>query len=401
MSYKILVSAGEVSGDQHLARVVRDLRSAIPGCQVRGMAGKSCREAGVEVDVDCYRAGAGMGFFELFRSGGKILSSFRTLKDLLVSWKPDLLIVVDYPDFNLRLAKVAKRLGVKVLYFIPPKVWAWRSSRVRTIRRVVDQIAAIFPFERNFYEKHGYSQVTYVGNPLADLQAPPAEAQPRDNSILLLPGSRRFEVERMLVPMLRACEILQRRGSVLKPVVLLAPNISVDWVKSVIGDRVASQLLEQVRWSFEEPLTEMRRARVGVLKSGTCNLEGAIAGLPFVCVYSGTWFAKIVIKTFVNLKEYSPVNIVRSQTVREVMQVRLSPDDVVTALEPIMVDGPVRSQVIDRLRQVAQSLSPADSEGSGAHADSSVSKRVVRCIMQMLGASHAACCKAAQGAGDV
>ncbi len=401
MTYRILVSAGEVSGDQHLARVVRELNSTIPGCQVRGMAGKSCREVGVVVDVDCYRTGAGMGFFELFRSGGKILSSFRTLKELLLSWKPDLLIVVDYPDFNLRLAKVAKRLGVKVLYFIPPKVWAWRSGRVRTISRVIDQIAAIFPFEKTFYEKHGYSKVIYVGHPLADVQAPVAEDQVRDNSILLLPGSRRFEVERMLVPMLKACEILQQRAPGLRPVVLLAPNISVDWVKSVVGDSVSAQLLDQVRWSFEQPLTEMLRARVGVLKSGTCNLEGAIAGLPFLCVYSGTMFAKIVIKTFVALKEYSPVNIVRPHTVQEVMQVRLRPDDVVSALEPILVDGPARSRVIDSLRQVALSLSAADSDASKTYAESSVSKRVVRCIIEMINVKQVACCRAAQGAGDV
>jgi lipid-A-disaccharide synthase len=385
MSYRILVSAGEVSGDQHLARVVKELHVLAPGCEVRGMAGKSCQEAGVTLDVDCYRASAGMGFFELFRSGGKVLSSFKTLKGLLSSWKPDLLIVVDYPDFNLRLAKVAKRCGVKVLYFIPPKVWAWRSGRVRTIEQVVDRIAAIFPFEKDFYAKHGYTQVTYVGHPLADHVRDANSGASRDNSILLLPGSRRFEVERMLVPMLQACELLRRSHTNLTPVVLVAPNVAISWVKSLVAGHVHPELLAAVRWTSEEPLSEMRRARVAVLKSGTCNLEGAIAGVPFVSVYSGTRFAKFVVKNFVSLKEYSPVNIIRPHTVSEVMQVHLSVADVVSAVEPILVDGNARNEVMDNLRSVALSLAAADMQDSMPGINASVSQRAARCALRMIG----------------
>jgi lipid-A-disaccharide synthase len=401
MSYRILVSAGEVSGDQHLARVVKELRSLAPGCEVRGMAGKSCQEAGVTLDVDCYRASAGMGFFELFRSGGKVLSSFKTLKGLLSSWKPDLLIVVDYPDFNLRLAKVAKRYGVKVLYFIPPKVWAWRSGRVRTIKQVVDRIAAIFPFEKDFYAKHGYMQVTYVGHPLADQVCDSNAGPSRDNSILLLPGSRRFEVERMLVPMLQACELLRRIHTDLIPVVLVAPNVEVSWVKSLVAGHVRPELLAAVRWTSEDPLSEMRRARVAVLKSGTCNLEGAIAGVPFVSVYSGTRFAKFVVDTFVSLKEYSPVNIIRPHTVTEVMQVQLSVADVVSAVEPILLDGNARNQMIDNLRSVALSLASADMQESVSEINASVSQRTARCALRMMGRDDGVVCKAGQGAGDV
>jgi lipid-A-disaccharide synthase len=200
VTIKILLSAGEVSGDQHLARVARAIKASAPNAEIRGMAGKLCEDAGVKIDVDCYRTGAGMGFFELFRSGGKILSSFKTLSNLIKEWRPDLLILVDYPDFNLRLAKVAKRHGVKVLYFIPPKVWAWRSGRVKKISRFVDRVAAIFPFESDFYSKHGYERVTYVGHPLGE-RAKEVElnSSSQTQELLLLPGSRRFEVERLLV----------------------------------------------------------------------------------------------------------------------------------------------------------------------------------------------------------
>lgn len=399
VAIKILISAGEVSGDQHLARVIRAIKAHSPGAQIRGMAGELCAEAGAQIDIDCYQAGAGMGFLELFRSGGKVLSSFRRLSGLCASWKPDLLIVVDYPDFNLRLARVAKRHGVKVLYFIPPKVWAWRSGRVRAIRRWVDQIAAIFPFEPEFYARRGFSRVTYVGHPLSERiegAAPPVE---RSNSILLLPGSRKFEVERLLVPMLKACEILRRRHPDLQPVVLLAPNISPLWIQELVGERVSKDLMQAVEWSHEDALAAMYRARVGVLKSGTCNLEGAIAGLPFVCVYSGTLLAKVIVSTFVALREYSPVNIIRANTVKELIQTALSPEDVVREVERLLDDGDARRTVVEGLGIVRQSLCASDSSAPLEWRSSSVSERVAQCAFELVHEGGACCVGPGMSAG--
>lgn len=384
VAIKILISAGEVSGDQHLARVVRAIKARAPTAEIRGMAGKLSAEAGAQLDVDCYRAGAGMGFFELFRSGEKILSSFRTLTGLCRSWKPDLLIVVDYPDFNLRLAKVAKRHGIKVLYFIPPKVWAWRRSRIGVMRRCVDQIAAIFPFEPEFYARHGFVNVRYVGHPLSERVTGSPLSGSRANTILLLPGSRKFEVERLLTPMLQACEVLCRRHTGLRPVVVLAPNISVEWVRGLLGTRVSQEILDRVEWSHEDALSAMYRARVGVLKSGTCNLEGAIAELPFVCVYSGTLLAKVIVSTFVALREYSPVNIIRAHTVKELMQTRLSPDDVVREVEPLLVDSDRRRAMIEGLVAVRQSLCESDQDASMAWRTSCVSERVAQCVFELV-----------------
>ncbi len=381
---KILISAGEVSGDQHLARVVRAIKAREPDSQIRGMAGRFCQEAGAQLDIDCYRAGAGMGFFELFRSGGTIISSFKAISGLCKSWQPDLLILVDYPDFNLRLARVAKRCGIRVLYFIPPKVWAWRSGRVRSIRRYVDQVAAIFPFEPTFYARHGFSRVRFVGHPLSERVNQSSVCSERANTIVFLPGSRKFEVERLLIPMLKAFSTLKQRNSELRPVVVLAPNIDVRWVKGLIGDHVPEQLLDLVEWSKEDALSAMYRARVGVLKSGTCNLEGAIAGLPFVCVYSGTVLAKVIISIFVALQEYSPVNIIRANTVKELMQTTLSPDDVVREIESILNDGEARRAMIQGLGEVARSLCESD---HGTPTDSgrcSVSERVAQMACEMI-----------------
>jgi lipid-A-disaccharide synthase len=395
MSLRVLISAGEVSGDQHLARVVAALKSLKPDCEVRGMAGQECREAGAALDVDCYRAGAGMGFLELFRSGGKILSSFRTLCGVIRDWKPDLLILVDYPDFNLRLAKVAKSTGVKVLYFIPPKVWAWRSGRIKKIKRLVDRVAAIFPFEPAFYARNGFSNVTYVGHPLAEAIDSKTPHSVREENVLLLPGSRRFEVERLLVPMLQAFEILKASHPKLRPIVLLAPNIEPAWVRSLIGDKVSQEVFDLVEWSHDQPLAVMQRAKVGVLKSGTCNLEGAIAGLPFVCVYSGTLLAKVIVSVFVALKEFSPVNIIKPHTVSELMQVRLSPLDVVREIEPLLENSERRTKMEQDLLSVREALRGNASEHW------TVSQRVARCVLEMCGGSQSESKGVGQGVQNV
>jgi lipid-A-disaccharide synthase len=386
---KILISAGEVSGDQHLARVVRAIKAEAPDCQIRGMAGRLCREAGAQIDVDCYRAGAGMGFLELFRSGGKILSSFKALSKLCGEWRPDLLILVDYPDFNLRLARVAKRYGIKVLYYIPPKVWAWRSGRVRAVRRYVDRIAAIFPFEPDFYARRGFFTVNYVGHPLSERVGDSNTERERTDTILFLPGSRKFEVELLLVPMLQAFEILRRRHTELRPVVVLAPNIDVAWVKGLIKDRIPAEVLELVSWSHDDALSGMYRAKVGVLKSGTCNLEGAIAGLPFVSVYSGTLLAKVIVSMFVSLREYSPVNIIRANTVRELMRTELSPDDVAREVDLLLSNREARLTMVEGLAQVRRALCEPAANAPVEWGRRTVSERVAQLAFEMIAGEEA------------
>jgi lipid A disaccharide synthetase len=191
--------------------------------------------------------------------------------------------------------------------------------------------------------------------------------------------------------MLKAYQCLRERISDLRAVVVLAPSIDPDWVKGVIGDRVPLELINSIEWSRGDAVEQMLRARVGVLKSGTCNLEGAIAGLPFVCVYSGTLFAKIVIAALVALKEYSPVNIIRSNTVKELMRTYLSPQDVVAELEPLLINREdswnLMSKNLATVRRMlcepsVDLLSDSRLEGWERL---SVSQRVARCILGELG----------------
>ncbi len=376
MSLRVLVSAGEVSGDQHLARVVRALRHARPDVELRGMAGADSAAAGVSLDVDCYRAGAAMGFIEVARSASSIIRSFRTMVGLLKSWQPDVLLLVDYPDFNLRLAKKARRLGVKVFYFIPPKVWAWRRGRVKTIASCVDRIAAIFPFEPEFYRQHGFANVDFVGHPLSELIQTVSPTEPRDNALLLLPGSRKHEVEKILLPMVKAYVRLQAEVPDLVARVLVAPNLDIEWISSLVRPVVAPDIYRRIEWIRGDTLHLMQRARIAVLKSGTCNLEGAIAGVPFVCVYSGSLVAKLIVSSLVPLKEYSPVNIIRSGTVTELMQLNLSDLDIANELEKLIETEGGWAEAQRRLLAVRDSLKSGDGRA--------VSERVASMLLSLV-----------------
>ena len=375
MSLRVVVSAGEVSGDKHLARVIPYLKSKSSGCEVKGMAGRECAAAGVELLVDCYKSGATMGFGDVLKSAGKIYNSYRTMSKLIREWKPDIVVLVDYPDFNMRLAKVAREVGSKILYFIPPKVWAWRSGRVEKMKLYVDRIAAIFPFEPAFYQARGYDQVTYVGHPLGDLIAEVPEE--REQSLLMLPGSRRSEVERILPPMLRVFERLLERKPQLRGRVVVAPNMSAEWLLELARGCVREATVNAIEWTQGDSLTEMRRAQAGILKSGTCNLEGAVAGLPFVSVYSGSNISKVIASALVPLTEYSPVNIMRSKTVKEVFGVTIDEAALEQEVFSLLEAGEVRSDMVKGLAEVRKSLTVP----SGALGGSSVPERVAQLIV--------------------
>ena len=354
MSLRVVVSAGEVSGDRHLARVVSVLRSRIPDVEIRGMAGAECAAAGVDLLVDGYRTGGTMGFGDVLRSAGKIFSSFSTMSRLIKEWKPDVLVLVDYPDFNMRLAKVARAAGVRVLYYIPPKVWAWRAGRVEKIKRYVDRVAAIFPFEPAFFEKRGYGNVTYVGHPLGDRVESLTDL--RDQSLLMLPGSRRSEVERILPPMLRVFERLAVNRSALTGRVVVAPNMSIEWLEELSRGVLKQESLSRISWIKGDSLEEMKKAGAGILKSGTCNLEGAVAGLPFVSVYSGSNLSKVIVSALVRLKEYSPVNILRPGTVQEVFGVTIDEAELERHVGALLDNGSSRDEVLKALGEVRESL---------------------------------------------
>jgi lipid-A-disaccharide synthase len=383
MAYRIAVSAGEVSGDQHLAELVHALLKILPGVELRGMAGRKAEAAGVTLSIDAFRHGSTMGFLELISSLRSIRYSLATMKALIKEWKPHLLVIVDYPDFNLRLAQYAKSHGVKVLYYIPPKVWAWRSGRIPKIKGCTDAIAAIFPFEPQFYRTHGVNHVYYVGNPVADAakKLDFSECEKRENNVVILAGSRRAEVQRILIPLLKTFEILLRSYSELRATVVVAANMNLEQLQGSLTGQVSPDVLNRVTWSTRDALQEMAVGRLGLLKSGTCNLEAAMVGLPFVCVYSGSRFAKIIVDNFVSLKEYSPVNIIRAGTVPEIAEVTLVPEVVAAAARKILPEGDSRELMLHGLAEVQGALQGGtDRMLTGT----SVAERVANLALQLI-----------------
>ena len=228
--------AGEASGDQHGAHVIRALQKRHRDITIRGAGGEAMRKAGAEIIVDDRELSV-MGFTAVLSKAPQILKAMSRLKRLIARSSPDLLILIDFPDFNLHLAGYAKKMGVPVLYYISPQVWAWRSGRLRKIKRRVDHMAVILPFEKSIYERHNMP-VTFVGHPLMDAAPPhlrtpkPAPPSIENQTVALLPGSRKSEVSRLLPEMLKAAQIMQAGNGRIRFEISRAPSIDKQMLRA-------------------------------------------------------------------------------------------------------------------------------------------------------------------------
>ncbi|NLF24824.1 MAG: lipid-A-disaccharide synthase, partial [Deltaproteobacteria bacterium] len=366
-NYRIAVSAGELSGDMHTAMVVQALRRFNPQAEVRGMGGGYLRGAGVNTVVDSERCAALQGLnipWLVIRS----LGAFLRMVKLLLFWRPHVLVVTDYPDFNLRLAKIAARFcGVPVLYYIPPKVWAWRSGRIKTMKKVIDRAALILPFEKSFYEQHGFEQTLFVGHPFAYTLDPAhlgdfskddfiksLGLDPLKPVVALFPGSRSGEIKRHLKRVIAGLECLRTSRPNIQVIVAVAAGIKSNVISAEIGDR------EWIKVSNGNNLEIMRCATAGLLKSGTCNLEAAFLGLPFVCFYIPPRLTEKIVRALATIKFSSLVNLIKADAVVELIQDHASPSRIATELEKVMFDQECRRRVLADLKAVTAELSTHD-----------------------------------------
>jgi lipid-A-disaccharide synthase len=284
---RVMIIAGEASGDQHGAKVVRAILERDPDLFFFGIGGDALKAAGVRVLVDASRL-AVVGITEVFSKLPVLLKAMRIAKGLLDILKPDLLILIDFPDFNLNVAAAARKRGIPVLYYISPQIWAWRAGRVRKIRERVDHMAVILPFEADFYKGHGVP-VSFVGHPLldgsggsgVDTQRPDS---PPENAIVvgLLPGSRDREVTRLFPEMLAAALLILREIPQARFVVSRSPSVARGLIESIIASRAPGTEMEIEDRGVQQIFA---KSAVVVATSGTVTLEAAIAGVPFVLVY--------------------------------------------------------------------------------------------------------------------
>lgn len=286
--YKVLLVSGEASSDQHAALFVEELRQIAPNVSVFGMGGSALREAGMETVVDSEHSAAVMGITELFGAVTKILGAFRALLRTADEQKPDLAVLLDFPDFNLRLAKSLARRNIPVFYFISPQLWAWRSGRMGTMKKYVRRIAAIFPFEEAFYRKHGVD-ARYVGHPFADVIFPRPNREQflraqgitdAREVIALLPGSRKAEVKMLLPVMVEGLRELRKTRPQAQALVPVAPTVTRELLAGIIGANASFVTL--VPGQAREVLAV---ADAAIVASGTATVEAALSGTPFFVVY--------------------------------------------------------------------------------------------------------------------
>jgi lipid-A-disaccharide synthase len=355
---KILIVAGEASGDLHGSRVVKALMRFNPEIQVFAMGSEHLRQAGAEITIDSSQL-AVVGITEVFERIGGLFRAHQNLKRFIKGSKLALLILIDFPDFNLSLARIAKRAGVPVLYYISPQVWAWRSGRVQEIVRRVNKMAVIFPFEVPIYQRAGLD-VEFVGHPLLDvLGSNPKEGLSSNLSefrgdplIALLPGSREREIQSFLPEMVRAAEILTERKPGSKFILPAAPTVNVQGLKNLSQSQVAS--ISVVEGKTYEAIMA---ADMVIVASGTATLETAILGKPMVIVYRVSplsyWIGKMLVKVdWVGL-----VNIVAGKNVSpELLQGDFKGERIAAEAFRILDDTSYRQEMIEGLAEVRKKL---------------------------------------------
>ena len=357
---KYYISCGEASGDLHAAELIKCLRRRDPQAQFSFLGGDACTEATGTQPLIHIREMAFMGFSEVLRHLPDVWRNLRTAKRTLEQEKPDALILVDYPSFNLKLAAKAKALGIPVFYYISPKIWAWKEWRVKKIKKLVTAVYAIFPFEPDFYARHGM-QVEYVGNPSVQEVAhslghlPPlkhfVERHDLDADkpiIALLPGSRRGEIRNNLPLMIEAA----KRFPDFQYVVGAAPSVGEKFYREIAQDP-GLQLV------FGSTPTLLKYARAAVVTSGTATLETALIGTPQVVVYRANGMAisyKIMEKLLKVQYVSLPNLIVGNCIVPELLVHKCTIDSIARELSPLLQPSPKRDFQLQGYRNMQRRL---------------------------------------------
>lgn len=330
---KIYIIAGEASGDLHASNLMKQLNKHEQGIQFRAWGGDLMRNEGAEL-VKHYRDLAFMGFAEVILNLRTILNNLKFCKEDILQFKPDALILVDYPGFNLRIAEWAHDHGIKVLYYISPQIWAWKENRIHKIKKSVDKMFVVLPFEKDFYKKHNYD-VTFTGHPLLDViderKREPSSFIRQNNLdskpiIALLPGSRKQEISTMLPIMLS----VSKQFPEYQFVVGGAPGQDASFYKQFIEGKNVSIV-------FGKTYDLLQNADAGMVTSGTATLEAGLFRLPQVVCYKGNKISYLIAKQLVKIKYISLVNLILDkEAVRELIQDELNARNLVDELKALL-----------------------------------------------------------------
>jgi lipid-A-disaccharide synthase len=354
-----MIVAGEASGDIYGADLVLEALKLNPDLSFSGIGGARMREAGVETLVDSSDM-AVVGLIEVVKHFDVIAAAFRKLKHIILNDAPDLLILIDYPGFNLRLAKVAKKAGVKVLYYISPQIWAWRQGRVKKIARLVDHMAVILPFEAPFYEQAGVP-VTFVGHPMLDLvtvtldrsaAAASFNLDPSRKIVGLFPGSRRNEIERLLPVIIDSAAKLKEQFPDIQFILPLASTLADSDILPLMSTANLDVIITRDR------IHDMIRACDAVISvSGTVTLEIALVGTPMVIIYKLSPLTYQLAKRLVKVPNIGLCNIVAGETVvQELIQDQANSEAIAAEIGKLLNDTEYHAKVVRKLGDIHSRL---------------------------------------------
>ncbi|MGC2696731.1 MAG: lipid-A-disaccharide synthase [Candidatus Angelobacter sp.] len=390
-----LLSAGEASGDTYGAQLAEALRQLAPGSTFFGMGGEKMRAAGCELLVHANEV-AVVGLVEVLTHLPGIRRRFKQLVAEAARRKPTAAVLIDFPDFNLRLARELHRLGIPVFYFVSPQIWAWRSGRVKQIKKYVREMIVIFPFEQEFYRQHGV-EVSYVGHPLAYAPAPQISREEfaarhhldsKKQWIALLPGSRRKEVRLNLPTIIQAAGLLHKQNAEFEFLLPVASTLNQNWLREQLAlctagwsrpsglrseplknpasaAEVADHKQQAIASTHEGPLVHLTdnaratlmHARAAAVASGTATVEAALSGTPFVVVYRLAPLTWVLGRRLVKLDTFAMPNLIAGKkVVTELIQKDFTAKNVARELNTIVPDGPARTEMQVALKMVQQKL---------------------------------------------
>ena len=356
---KIMISVGEASGDLHGASVANALKQLRPEIELIGMGGQAMRTAGVEIIYDIADLGV-IGIVEVIKNLRRLFRLRDFLADYMRANRPDALVIIDYPGFNVRLAKVAKKLGIPVISYISPSAWAWGRGRAKEVAETVQRVAAIFPFEADVYREAG-ANVTFVGHPLLDIVEPAMEraaafdyfgASPDFPRVLLMPGSRKQEILNLLPDMLAAAEKITQQVPGCQFFLPVASTISREMLRTLLD-----KYNVHVTLTNDQTYDLMNICDVAVAASGTATLETSLLKVPTVIIYRVAMLTYLIGKQLVKIPDIGLPNIVAGRRiVPELLQDDVNPEAIAAETVRLLIDGEARRQVLADLEEVHTKL---------------------------------------------
>lgn len=367
---KLMIVAGEPSGDVHAANLVKSLRLLQPDAEFFGATGENLRRENVETIVNADDL-AIVGLPEIIRALPMFLRTFSILKKTAVERRPNAVILVDFPEFNLRLAKSLKKAGLKVIYYISPQLWAWRKYRVKTIKNDVDLLLTILPFEKDWYAKQGVRHVEFVGNPLAgevfskltkeefcakhklDLSKP---------IIALLPGSRRKEITHILPVLFETAFLMSEKNNEIQFLVAASSEKRFDEIKEILRNMEEEKSKINMKIICGETKEVLSAADAAAVTSGTATLETAIIGTPLAVVYRGTNLNYRILRPLIDVPHFGLVNLIAGERLaKEFIQHDLTKENLAAELFRLL-QPKTNEEMRKKLKEVAGTLGTGASE---------------------------------------